>query len=75
MLKLNGKVTQNKIKNTESYILNDSKDNDAIVEIFGVDGAGKSYLDIYIIFKTFYDSYGGSKNGGALPPPSGFQLD
>ena len=31
-----------------------SKVNVAIVEIFGVDGSGKSYLDIYIIFKTFY---------------------
>ena len=54
MLRLNGKITQNKKKKIAHYILNNPKVNVAIVKIFGLDGAGKSYLDIYIIFKTFY---------------------
>jgi hypothetical protein len=49
MLKINGKITDIKLKKIASYILSDSKNNLDIVEIFGVDGAGKSYLASKII--------------------------
>jgi len=49
MLKINGKITDIKLKKITKYILEDSKNNLNIVEIFGVDGAGKSYLASKII--------------------------
>ena len=51
MLKINGKITDIKLKKIENYILGDNKNNLDIVEIFGVDGAGKSYLASKIIRK------------------------
>jgi hypothetical protein len=51
MLKINGKITDIKLKKITKYILEDSKNNLDIVEIFGVDGAGKSYLASKIIRK------------------------
>jgi hypothetical protein len=51
MLKINGKITDIKLKKIKNYILGDNKNNLDIVEIFGVDGAGKSYLASKIIRK------------------------
>ena len=44
MLKINGKITDIKLKKITKYILRNGKNNLNIIEIFGVDGAGKSYL-------------------------------
>ena len=52
MLKINGKITKVKLKKILKYILKDNKNNLDIIEIFGVDGAGKSYLASKIIKKN-----------------------
>ena len=52
MLKINGKITKVKLKKILKYILKDNKKNLDIIEIFGVDGAGKSYLASKIIKKN-----------------------
>ena len=44
MLKINGKVTELKLKRILKYIKKDNKDNLTIIEIYGVDGAGKTFL-------------------------------
>ena len=49
MLKINGKITDIKLKKITKYILRIGKNNLNIIEIFGVDGAGKSYLASKII--------------------------
>jgi len=51
MLKINGKVTPIKFKRILNYILNNQTSKTAIIEIFGVDGAGKTYLVKKIIKK------------------------
>ena len=51
MLKINGKITDIKLKKITKYILRSGKNNLNIIEIFGVDGAGKSYLASKIIRK------------------------
>ena len=51
MLKINGKITDIKLKKITKYILRNGKNNLNIIEIFGVDGAGKSYLASKIIRK------------------------
>ena len=51
MLKINGKITDIKLKKITKYILRIGKNNLNIIEIFGVDGAGKSYLASKIIRK------------------------
>jgi hypothetical protein len=51
MLKINGKITEIKLKKIKKYILRSGKNNLNIIEIFGVDGAGKSYLASKIIRK------------------------
>tara|TARA_B110000459_G_scaffold151060_1_gene164757 strand:+ start:494 stop:1093 length:600 start_codon:yes stop_codon:yes gene_type:complete len=52
MLKINGKITKVKLKKILKYTLKDNKNNLDIIEIFGVDGAGKSYLASKIIKKN-----------------------
>ena len=44
MLKINGKVTELKLKKILKYIKKSNKDNLTIIEIYGVDGAGKTFL-------------------------------
>ena len=51
MLKINRKITDIKLKKITKYILRSGKNNLNIIEIFGVDGAGKSYLASKIIRK------------------------
>ena len=50
MLKINGKVTPIKFKRILNYILNNQTSKTTIIEIFGVDGAGKTFLS-FVEFK------------------------
>ena len=42
MLKINGKITKINFKKILNYILKNHSTEKTIIEIFGVDGAGKS---------------------------------
>ena len=51
MLKINGNVTKKKFIRILKYILKNETSKGTIIEIFGVDGAGKTYLVKKIIKK------------------------
>ena len=48
MLKINGKITKINFKKILNYILKNHSTKKTIIEIFGVDGAGKSLLTLLI---------------------------
>ena len=48
MLKINGKITKINFKKILNYILKNHSTKKTIIEIFGVDGAGKSFLTLLI---------------------------